>query len=54
MSVTLEKKENNQLELQISNEQLSAAEIDPQLITGYQSIYNRKIKRIFDCIFAVL
>lgn len=54
MSVTLERKENNQLELQISNEQLSAAEIDPQLVTGYQSIYNRKIKRIFDCIFAVI
>lgn len=42
------------LEKQIADPSISAAEIDPSLVTGYKGFYNRVIKRGLDFAFALL
>lgn len=41
------------LEKQLADDRLKASEIDVRLVTGYQGIYNTKIKRMIDIVLAV-
>lgn len=43
-----------QLDAQIQDASLSAAFIDPKLVTGYRSLYNRFFKRLIDFVLALI
>lgn len=43
-----------ELNEQIADDSISAAQINPNLVTGYLSFYNRVVKRILDVFFACI
>lgn len=48
------KAKQNQLDQLIRDDAVCAADIPPELVTGYKGIYNRIVKRILDLIFALI